>query len=293
MISVDAEVFKPHRSEKTKYYSIIFVAIMAIPIVLLVFLFSQGPLIFAAVLSSVILAVLFLLAYLTFVGGINYALSAKEFTVNFGLLKKKIGYNRIVDVEIVNLSLSLRLFGASVPGFHWGLFRTSIGNAHVYATQIKGEFIVITLNDGEKIAISPSDPAEFLKSLKEKSVTVLPQNAKEIGNRKQLAKRTVYIQVLAVCFAYIIFLGYFAMVYASLPEIVPVHFGFDGVANRWADKSELLILAGVAAIFPVINAALTLKFAKYERGMLLVLGAIFIAVLVVFMVLVNTVSASV
>ncbi len=74
---------------------------------------------------------------------------------------------------------------------------------------------------------------------------------------------------------------------------MPVHFVFGGVANRWADKSELLILAGVAAIFPVINAALTLKFAKYERGMLLVLGAIFIAVMAVFMVLMNTIAASV
>jgi hypothetical protein len=69
------------------------------------------------------------------------------------------------------------------------------------------------------------------------------------------------------------------LVYTSLPEIAPVHFGSDGVANRWADKSELLILAGVVAIFPIINAVLALTIGKYEKGMLLVLGTIFIVVI--------------
>jgi hypothetical protein len=77
-------------------------------------------------------------------------------------------------------------------------------------------------------------------------------------------------------------LGYFFWVYVSLPQVVPVHFGFDGVANRWADKSELLWLTGVAAIFPIINAVLSLKYGKYERGMLLLLGVIFTVILAVF-----------
>jgi len=70
----------------------------------------------------------------------------------------------------VNLSLSLRLFGATLPGFHWGLFRTSIGNAHDYATKKSGEFAVITLDDGEKIALSPEETDLFLEALKGKNL---------------------------------------------------------------------------------------------------------------------------
>jgi len=83
-------------------------------------------------------------------------------------------------------------------------------------------------------------------------------------------------------------LGYFFGVYFSLPQIVPVHFGFDGVADLFADKSELLWLAGSAAVFPAINAVLTLKFGKYERGMVVLLGVIFVAVIAVFVYSINT-----
>jgi len=86
-------------------------------------------------------------------------------------------------------------------------------------------------------------------------------------------------------------LGYFFWVYFSLPQIVPVHFGFNGVANRFADKSELLWLAGTAVVFPAINAVLTLKFGKYARGMLVLLGAIFVAVITVFVYSLNTIVA--
>ncbi len=63
----------------------------------------------------------------------------------------------------MNLNLTIRLFGASLPGFHWGLFKTTVGKAHVYATMISGDFIVITLNDGEKLVLSPRNPLLFLK----------------------------------------------------------------------------------------------------------------------------------
>jgi hypothetical protein len=222
----------------------------------------------------------------------NYELSASEFRVNFGLLKKSISYSRVVNAEIVDLKLSLRLFGASLPGVNWGLFRTSIGNAHVYATKIEGDFIVITLNDGEKIALSPEEPTLFLESMKEKTKLSPTQNIKETEHQNRSFKRLMYAQVLAVSIATIAFLGYFAWVYASLPEIVPVHFGFNGVANRWANKSELLWLAGAAALFPVINAVLALKFGKYERGIVLFLGAVFIAVTVLFFYTINTIALS-
>jgi hypothetical protein len=63
----------------------------------------------------------------------------------------------------------LRILAHSVPGFQWGSFKTSIGNINVYATKPSGEFVVITLNDGEKIALSPAEPQYFLGALKEKA----------------------------------------------------------------------------------------------------------------------------
>ncbi len=72
---------------------------------------------------------------------------------------------------------------------------------------------------------------------------------------------------------------------------MPVHFGFDGSLIVGQNKLELLLLPGIAAIFPAINSVLSLKFARYERGMLLFLGAVFIAVMVLFMVILHTTLA--
>ena len=171
MLSKDAIVYKPHQNPKTTLYGIIFLIIVAIPITILIYLFLEGALIFTVTLSAVMLAVLFLFAYLTFFGkNLNYTLSAQETRVNFGLLRKKINYSQIADVEIVELKVILRIFAHSVPGFQWGSFKTSIGNINVYATKLNGKFVVVTLDDGEKIALSPAEPEPFLKALKEKTL---------------------------------------------------------------------------------------------------------------------------
>jgi Bacterial PH domain/Domain of unknown function (DUF1648) len=282
-MSHNAEIFKAHHSEKTKYYGLIFIIIIAIPISIILFVTLQGPIIFSALMFTVLIGVLFLLAYLSLsTGNARYELSNKNLSVIFGLIKKRINYTRIVEVEIVNLKLVLRLFGASLPGFHWGFYKTSIGNAHVYATRIEGKFILITLDDGEKIAISPEESERFLEAIEEKKYLFKNQTGKETTQQTQSMKKAAYIQVLAVSIAYIAFLGYFFWVYTQLPQIVPLHFGFNGVANRFGDKSELLWVAGIAAMLPIINAILTLKFGKYERGLVLLLGTIFIVSVAVF-----------
>jgi hypothetical protein len=171
MISKETMVYKPYRNPKAILYGIIFIVVFAIPISLLAYLFLEGSLIFTITLSAIMLAVLFLFAYLTFFGkNLNYDLSTDEIKVNFGLLKKKMPYCLIANAEVVDLKIIFRILAHSVPGFQWGSFKTSIGNINVYATKLSGEFVVITLNDGEKIALSPAEPQPFIEILKEKAL---------------------------------------------------------------------------------------------------------------------------
>ncbi len=286
----DPASFMAHQTGKTKYYGIIFIVILAIPIGILLYLIAQGPLAFAAAMFVTLIGVLAFLTYFTLKSGsLKYEVTPREVRVAFGLLTKRVPYKQIVKVEKAEMSLSLRLFGASLPGFHWGLFTTSIGRVHVYATKIKGEFVIATLKDGEKIALSPEDPDQLIAALNENTAVFSSQTKQEITIQMQAQKKLAYFQVAAVTIAYLVFLGYFFWVYASLPQTVPVHFGFDGIANRWADKSELLWVAGIAAVFPAINAVLTLKFGKYERWMVILLGAIFVVTIAVFVYAINTI----
>jgi uncharacterized membrane protein len=54
-------------------------------------------------------------------------------------------------------------------------------------------------------------------------------------------------------------LGYLLWVYSSLPATVPMHYGADGVPNRYGSKSEFLVMQ---LIFPLISGGLyfLLKF---------------------------------
>jgi len=202
--------------------------------------------------------------------------------VNFGLSKRKIPYASISKVELSHTTLLLRLFGASLPGLHWGLYRAEdVGNVWVYSTKIKGDFVLIDLTDGKRIVISPEDPKLFSDELNAWKSKFGTESLGEV-ERFETSRKIVYAQVLAVAAAFVSFLGYVLWIYPSLPDIIPVHFGFDWKPNRWGHKSELFILAGIAAFFPILNTVLALKFGRYGKELTLFLGIIFILVIVLF-----------
>lgn len=291
MLNQDDSIYDSHHSKTTRYYGLIFLLIFAIPIGILLFLMLEGPFFFTVIMFSSLLGVYLAMAYLTLASGsLKYELSSKELRVRFGLFSKRVTYTRIDNAEKVQLALNIRLFGASPPGFHWGFYRTNIGNAHVYGTRISGDYVVITLQNGEKFALSPEEPDRFLNALNERKNDFGKIKPDQIKHEEQSLKKYLYAQILAVAVVYAVFMGYFFLIYASLPQIVPVHFGFDGVANRWADKSELFWLAGVALAFPIINAVLSIKFGKHERGLLLLLGIIFVMAVALFSYALNTIA---
>jgi hypothetical protein len=184
------EIFKARHSEKNKYNSIIFILIIAIPIGIILYLTLEGPIILSALMFAILIGILLLLAYFSFsAGSSRYELSSKNLEVRFGLIRKSVAYERIARVEIENLNLLIRLFGASLPGLHWGLFKTSVGNAHVYATKIKGSFILLTLDDGKKIVLSPEDPTSFLETLEERKPHFDGQIPEESEKETRSAKK--------------------------------------------------------------------------------------------------------
>ena len=95
------------------------------------------------------------------------------------------------------------------------------------------------------------------------------------------------MQIAALSIAWLAFVVYVASIYSGLPEVIPVHFGFDGVANRYGSKVELLILVALSAIFPAMNAVFALKFGKYNKGMSVFLGIIFLLAIGLFAFVVN------
>ena len=147
---------------------------------------------------------------------------------------------------------------------------------------------MLNLVDGRKLVISPEKPENFVEEINTKKHLFGNASLSDI-RLFETSRKTVYIQILAVVAAYLVFLGYFFSVYPSLPEVIPVHFDINWNPNRWAHKSELFIIAGIAAMFPIINTVLTLKFGKYGKNLMIFLGAIFLLVIALFLVIINTI----
>jgi len=212
----------------------------------------------------------------------SYKLGENAFTVNFGLSKRIIPYASISKVQLSHTTLLLRLFGASWSGLHWGLYKAKdVGNVWVYSTKMKGDFVLITLVDGKKIAISPENPELFSDEINTWKSKFGTASLREI-EKFETSRKVVYAQVLAVAATFLVFLAYLLWIYPSLPEIIPVHFDINWNPNRWGHKSELFIIGGIAAIFPIINTVLTLKFGRYGKELMIFLGAIFIFVIALF-----------
>ena len=291
--SHNSHVFDAHYSSATKYYNVLLILLIAIPLLIGCFVSLNGSLYLTLFMFSLVLPIIALLIYLAVsTGNVRYELSSKELKIKILFYTKTISYTQIVSVEKAQLTILLKLFGAGLPGLCWGMFSTSIGNTHVYSTKRMGEYIVLTLADGKKIVLSPKDNDQFLNALNPQNPNIKNPANYIYEEQKQTSKKLIYTQVLIVTAAYCIFLGYFFTVYPSLPQVIPMQFDFSGAVSRWADKTELLWMAGIPVIFPIINAAIALKFGKYTRSLIILLGLIFIAVIAMFAFILQAIAAT-
>ncbi len=159
-------VFKPSQTRSTMIWGFVLLAIIDAPL-LFFFLGFQGPTFSLVILAVILILVDGLVLSLGFLGKrMSYTLGEDEFTVNFGLSKRRIPYSTIRNVQLSQTTLLLRLFGASWPGLHWGLYSAKdVGSVWVYSTKMSGAFVLMELVDGKKIAISPEDPESFLNEI--------------------------------------------------------------------------------------------------------------------------------
>ena len=275
------KIFRPSQTKSTFVWAIILLIVIDVPFFALLFFSFQWFSFLFVILAVILILVDCLVLSLSFLGKrMNFKIQENTFSVNFGFSKRKIPYSTIRDVKLSKTTLLYRLFGASWPGLHWGLYKAKdIGKVWVYSTKMAGEFVVIELVDSNKIMVAPENPEQLYKELNNKRNKFVTSNKVEGFDQ---STRLVYLQVASVATAFFVFLGYLLCIYPQIPEIIPVHFDLNLIPNRWGHKSELFFIAGVAAIFPLINSILVLTFCKYGKTLMIFLGIIFILFMALF-----------
>ena len=279
------KVFRPSQTKSTLIWALILLLVIDVPFFFLLFSFFQGFSVLFVILVAILVLVDCLILSLSFLGKrMRFITQDNNFLINFGFSKRRIPYSSIRAVKLSNTALLFRLFGASWPGLHWGLYTTKdLGKVWVYSTKMSGEFVLIELVDGNKIVVSPETPSSLYAELNTKRNLFGTSTAVEA---LVSSKRLVYMQVASVAGAFFVFLGYLLWIYPTLPEIIPVHFDLNMVPNRWGHKSELFLIAGIAAIFPIINTIFVLKFGKYGKTLTIILGIIFILLMALFLAII-------
>lgn len=255
--------------------------------ILMVLLFSWKTESMILLTSILPIAVSGVIVYSSYAAGrMKYVLEEEGLNVSFPLSPLKISYSRIKAAGKVETNLRFRLFGGSLPGAHWGTFTTSnLGSAHIYSTRSKGEFVLLELSDGAKVLISPQEPEVFVSALREKITFAAPMLTEV--EEPRLDRQLVAVQVAVVTIAWLALATYVTSIYPGLPEVIPVHFGLDGVPNRFGSKVEMLMLVVLSALFPTLNAVFVIKFGKYNKGLTVFLGVVFLFALGLFAIVVN------
>ena len=186
---------------------------------LLFFFFGfQGSPFFLVFLIVILILIDGLVFSLGFLGKrMSYTLGDDEFTVNFGLSKRRIPYSVIRNVQLSQTRLLFRLFGASWPGLQWGLYNAKdVGSIWVYSTRIRGDFVLIERVDGKKIAIAPEDPESFLNEINTRKSRFGTSSPSEVRNF-EVSIRVVYLQVVVVAAAFFVFFRISALDFSIAP----------------------------------------------------------------------------
>jgi hypothetical protein len=282
-----SQTFPAEASANSLKWTVVFALLIDIPFLLVILLSGgePGPVMLPVLILP--LAISGLLVYASYSAGkMVYVLGDDELRICFPVSPLRISYTRIRYVGKVETSLRFRLFGGSLPGAHWGRFTTSsLGNAQVIATRHKGSFVLLELSDGDRILISPQEPDVLLDALKRKFGFAHSTPSEVVEPR--LDRRMAYAQVSILAIAWLALIIHVARIYPELPEIIPVHFGLNGIPNRYGSKTELLTLVAVSALFPSLNTVFALKYGKYNKSLTLFLSVVFLLAIGLFALVVN------
>ena len=136
-----------------------------------------------------------------------------------------------------------------------------------------------------------SEPDAFLEAIRRRTNAGVPAVTK--AEESRFDRRLAAAQITILTVAWLAFVIYVVSIYPSLPEIIPVHFGLDGVPNRFGSKVEMLWLVGLSALFPMLNAVFALRFGKYNRGMTVFLSVVFLFAVGLFALVFNQIISAI
>lgn len=224
------------------------------------------------------------------VSNLRYTLKDKHLVIKWAFNTKRIPLENIRGVTITVGSSSIKVIGASWPGFHLGSFSDprGKGTVNLYATQLWGDIVLIRTK-WETIGITPKDPEGFLEDL-HKNLPDLKRD--EVGDQI-VAEQTysplkdkVYLGYISVS-ALILGGAFLHLRYKlpSLPEQVPMHYNFAGQVDRYGSPTEIYYPLGLGLVLMLLLNGVNLVVAKRNSTSVRMMGMVTLIMTLLFSII--------
>jgi len=232
------------------------------------------------------LAVASVVIYFTWAAAnLQYELADDELVIKWAFNKKRIPLSAIKGIGRTVGTSSMKVMGASWPGFHIGSFTSPTGHGMVnmYGTRLWGDIVLIRTK-WEIIGITPVNPEELTDRLHELVPGLEPDSItggeplepfSPWRDKKFLAALAATAIILVGTAVYLLYMM------PSLPSRVPLHYDLSGQVNRYGSPRELFIPFGIGAAITALMIGLTTTLARNNRASIYMAAyvSIFIALL--------------
>ncbi len=249
---------------------------------------NKNP-VFMVVMALMMLLVAGFMAYLTWgAKNLSYAMDEKNLIIRWAFNEKKIPFDHIKGAKIVIGNSSLKVAGASWPGFHWGSFTdpTGKGTVNLYATRLYGEMVLIKTK-WETIGLTPEDIHVFLEDLHlnvpDLSTDNFEQIEQEKGSLYSPWKDKFFVAMVIISgFLFAGTVVYLMKTVPNLPAKVPMHFNISGQVDRYGSPSEVYMPLGIGILVDIMMIAMSMSVARNNRMSARMMGVVCVLIAVIF-----------
>lgn len=271
--------------------------VMAIPIGINL---TQGKIVpgFLVLMGFVFAFVISLTGYFTWAAkNMEYILEDQELVIKWAFSRKRIPLTSIRGINRTVGTSSLKIVGASWPGFHMGSFSNPMGKGTVnmYATRLWGDILLIKTK-WEIIGITPEDPELFLDDL-HRLVPGLDTGSFSDGEPiEPFSPWKDKLFTYTVATVGIIILGTALFLYKiipTLPNNVPMHFNLSGQVDRYGSPQELYVPFGIGILIIALMLGISGFVARNNKTSAYLIAFVSLFIAIIFSLISVTMALSV
>lgn len=240
---------------------------------------SQPILPFLMIMGILYVLIVAMFGYFTWAANnMEYILTEKELVIKWAFNRKVIPLDGIKEVRRMSGAGSIKVIGASWPGFHIGSFTdpSGKGSVNMFASRLWGEILLLKTR-WETVGLTPENPEEFLTALEAAIPHQLAGGEESVDEAPEIAfnmwRDKIYLAMLILNTA--ILAGAFYWVYymtQTLPDQIPMHYNLAGEIDRYGSPREHYLLPGIGLLTFIFMTIITATATKNNRTSVYLMG---------------------